>query len=131
MLMPSTTVEQVQDMLNEFVRVNLIVLWEESGTTWGYFTGMEKPGRLPSASQLARYGTLPPNPPAMLAEVKQRSSNVLDVVSENVKHSPNQFTTTLEIGAGLGEHVGYETLTTLQKKKNSLIRRLFSYNQIF
>ncbi len=33
-----------------------------------------------------------------------------------VKHAPKQFTTTLEIGAGLGEHLNYEKLSTEQKK---------------
>jgi len=33
-----------------------------------------------------------------------------------VKHSPAEFTTTLEIGAGLGEHLHYEKLTPEQEK---------------
>lgn len=33
-----------------------------------------------------------------------------------VKHSPATFTTTLEIGAGLGEHLHYEHLTPLQER---------------
>jgi ubiquinone/menaquinone biosynthesis C-methylase UbiE len=33
-----------------------------------------------------------------------------------VKHAPKQFKRTLEIGAGLGEHIHYENLTTEQKK---------------
>lgn len=33
-----------------------------------------------------------------------------------VKHAPENFLTTLEIGAGLGEHIGYERLSDLQKK---------------
>lgn len=32
-----------------------------------------------------------------------------------VRHSPPGFTTTLEIGAGLGEHLAYETLTPAQE----------------
>src|SRR5947208_11920356 len=32
-----------------------------------------------------------------------------------VKHAPKSFRTTLEIGAGLGEHINYEDLTTVQK----------------
>ncbi len=32
-----------------------------------------------------------------------------------VKNAPNSFTTTLEIGAGIGEHINYEKLTPLQK----------------
>lgn len=33
-----------------------------------------------------------------------------------VKHSPAQFTTTIEIGAGLGEHLEYERLTSEQER---------------
>jgi SAM-dependent methyltransferase len=33
-----------------------------------------------------------------------------------VRHSQKQFTTTLEIGAGLGEHINYEKLTAEQEK---------------
>ncbi|MEI7731503.1 MAG: class I SAM-dependent methyltransferase [Verrucomicrobiota bacterium] len=33
-----------------------------------------------------------------------------------VKHAPKQFRTTLEIGAGLGEHLAYETLTEEQER---------------
>jgi Methyltransferase domain len=32
-----------------------------------------------------------------------------------VKHAPKTFRTTLEIGAGLGEHLNYEVLTPEQK----------------
>jgi hypothetical protein len=32
-----------------------------------------------------------------------------------VKHAPKSFRTTLEIGAGLGEHLNYEVLTAEQK----------------
>src|ERR1700761_1410513 len=33
-----------------------------------------------------------------------------------VKHAPKHFITTLEIGAGLGEHLVYESLTPEQRK---------------
>lgn len=33
-----------------------------------------------------------------------------------IKHAPTDFLTTLEIGAGLGEHLKYENLSALQKK---------------
>ena len=34
----------------------------------------------------------------------------------SVKHSPSDFTSTLEIGAGLGEHLNYEKLTQEQRR---------------
>lgn len=92
-LMPSFTVEQTQDLIDEFVRVGLVVLWQQDGTTWGYFTGMEKEGRLPSASHLKRYKNLPPDCPSALLSAGQAqdwSCIVRDRVSENLSHTPIQ-----------------------------------------
>lgn len=33
-----------------------------------------------------------------------------------IKHAPKNFTTTLEIGAGIGEHISYENLSSHQKE---------------
>ncbi len=51
-------------------------------------------------------------------EVLPQRFGVVEKFNHNfpVRHSQEQFTTTLEIGAGLGEHVHYEKLTTEQEK---------------
>ncbi len=69
------SVEEVRQILNEFVKVDLVRTWEEKGKTWGYFTGISKEGRLPGPSQLPRYKNLPPAPPTDLV-AKPRESYV-------------------------------------------------------
>lgn len=51
-------------------------------------------------------------------EVLPRRFGVIDRFNHTfpVKHSPPAFTTTLEIGAGLGEHLNYERLSPEQEK---------------
>lgn len=50
---PDWTVEDVTKLLDEFQRVKLLFRWQEpDGKHWGYWVGVEKPGRLPSAARL-------------------------------------------------------------------------------
>ncbi len=51
-------------------------------------------------------------------EVLPRRYGLVERFNHNfpVRHSPPEFTTTLEIGAGLGEHLHYEKLTPDQEK---------------
>ena len=53
----------VRDLLSDFVRVDLLRTWNENGKTWGFWTGIDKAGRLPSKKHWDRYKSLPPNPP--------------------------------------------------------------------
>jgi hypothetical protein len=53
----------VRDLLDDLKRVDLLRTWEEVGKTWGYWTGIDRPGRLPPKAHLNRYKNLPPNPP--------------------------------------------------------------------
>src|ERR1019366_6021306 len=61
-LMPHITEQDVAAMLTEFERCNLIDTWEESGKRWGFFVGMDKPGRLPSEAHKKRYAKGFPEP---------------------------------------------------------------------
>jgi hypothetical protein len=54
---------RVREMLADFERVDLLRTWTEAGKTWGYWTGIDKSGRLPGKAHLKRYKNLPPNPP--------------------------------------------------------------------
>jgi hypothetical protein len=47
---PDVTPEDTVAILDEFERVKLLYRWTISGHTWGYWVGIEKPGRLPSAA---------------------------------------------------------------------------------
>src|SRR4051812_48698726 len=51
-------------------------------------------------------------------EVLPRKYGLIDRFNHNyaVKHAPREFQSTLEIGAGLGEHLAYERLTPEQEK---------------
>jgi len=53
---PDVSLEHVELMLAEFERVKLLFRWTEpvTGKQWGYFVGIEKPGRLPSRSRVAQ-----------------------------------------------------------------------------
>jgi len=62
-LRPNFTVASVQRVLNALVRAGLVRLYDADGKTWGYFVGMDKPGRLPELRYIERYKNLPPNPP--------------------------------------------------------------------
>ena len=53
----------VRDLLGDFQKVDLLRTWTENGKTWGWWTGIDKAGRLPSKKHLDRYKNLPPNPP--------------------------------------------------------------------
>ena len=53
----------VRDLLADLERVDLLRTWNEIGKTWGYWVGIDKPGRLPGKEHLKRYKGLPPNPP--------------------------------------------------------------------
>src|SRR5271157_1653264 len=41
--------------LQAFLDAGLLVKWDQDGKTWGYFTGSEKPGRLPRDSWKKKY----------------------------------------------------------------------------
>lgn len=62
-LKPNFNVKAVQRLLNALVRAGLIRLYDAEGKTWGYFVGIDKPGRLPEMRYIDRYKNLPPNPP--------------------------------------------------------------------
>ena len=49
------TVDFVRDMLDAFEQVGLISRGTYNGHIWGYFKGIEKPGRLPKPSHRSRY----------------------------------------------------------------------------
>jgi hypothetical protein len=49
---PDVTPEDVSAILGEFERVKLLYRWTVSGKTWGFWVGIDKPGRLPSEARL-------------------------------------------------------------------------------
>ena len=53
----------VRDLLEDFKSVDLLRTWSENGKVWGWWTGIDKTGRLPSKKHLDRYTNLPPSAP--------------------------------------------------------------------
>jgi hypothetical protein len=95
-LCPEITPEIVKEIAEIFVDAGLIYKWKEQGKTWGYFRGMEKPGRLPAKTHQDRYKNLPPSVP-------ERSGIVPDNPGE-VGNSPEGFG--IGIGSGIGKGIG-------------------------
>jgi hypothetical protein len=48
---PDVTPEDVVAILDEFERVKLLFRWTVVGKTWGFWVGIDKPGRLPSEAR--------------------------------------------------------------------------------
>jgi hypothetical protein len=63
---PDISVSDVEAFLLEFERAGMLFSWIDrtDGKVWGFWVGINKPGRLPAASRLkARHETLGPEPP--------------------------------------------------------------------
>ncbi len=70
---PEISVGDVDAILKEFERVGLLFRWTEGNKEWGYWIGIEKPGRLPPASRTERRPeTLGPDPPKEKLEKYRR-----------------------------------------------------------
>lgn len=63
---PSITEEDVAKILDEFERVKLLFRWNVGDQTWGYWTGTDKAGLLPSPTR--RHNIGPEPDPKALAE---------------------------------------------------------------
>jgi hypothetical protein len=48
---PDVTPEDVVAILDEFERVKLLFRWAVAGKAWGFWVGIDKPGRLPSEAR--------------------------------------------------------------------------------
>jgi len=61
---PDMPPERAESLLNEFERVKLLFRWTDAeGRTWGYWTGIDKPGRLPGKSRRGTNEPIGPEPP--------------------------------------------------------------------
>jgi hypothetical protein len=61
-ILPNISISDVGDILDAFEKAGLVQVYKANGKTWGYFTGIEKSGRLPELRYLSRYKYLPPTP---------------------------------------------------------------------
>lgn len=60
---PEITPEIVLEMLREFNRGGLLFTWIDEGKCWGYWVGIDKPGRLPGISRRGTNEQCGPEPP--------------------------------------------------------------------
>jgi hypothetical protein len=109
---PDISFEDADEIKREFCRVGLLFLWpdEATGKVWGYFTGIEKQGRLPPRSRLNnKHEPIGPFPPAdtLRSYVELTRSKALDVavVSQWLANGCLGFG--IGIGTGLGTGVGH------------------------
>ena len=98
---------EVAKILQAFEDVGLLFRWtDDTGKAWGYWTGSEKPGRLPSRSMRKHYEVGPTPPQDQLSAYLQRNGHSrpeqpVDPTPE--KRKPTK--TTLPDGFGISEAV--------------------------
>lgn len=94
------TVDTVEAILDELERVDLLRRWKQDGKVWGFWTGINKSGRLPGEAHLKRYKNLPPNAPTSISEPLLAPSLVPDKPLPN----PSWIGIGLDrIGSGMGK----------------------------
>jgi hypothetical protein len=118
---PDISFDIVEEIKREFCRVGLLFLWQDegSGKIWGYFTGIEKPGRLPAKSRLDRkHEPIGPIPPAdalrSYRELTRSKALDADMVSQWLANGclGFGFGSGLGIGLGVGKTSSQKTAST-------------------
>jgi hypothetical protein len=107
---PEISFEDAEEIKREFCRAGLLFLWpdKETGKVWGYFTGIEKQGRLPPKSRLEKkhepIGPIPPED-ALRSYIELTCSKALEksVVSQWLANGCLGFGFGFGIGPGTGE----------------------------
>jgi hypothetical protein len=66
---PSLKLESVEEILNSFERAKMLFRWQVAdGSTWGYWVGIDKPGRLPKGTDCKNAAKGQPVPADQLQE---------------------------------------------------------------
>lgn len=60
------SVQDVERLLNQLEEHELLIRWQAQGKTWGYWVGIDKPGRLPPVSRRGFHEIVGPDPPEEL-----------------------------------------------------------------
>jgi Meiotically up-regulated gene 113 len=60
---PEVSPEMVRYILDELSAGGLLFRWRDGGKIWGYFVGIDKPGRLPGVSRQGTHEIVGPQPP--------------------------------------------------------------------
>ena len=106
---PAISFDDAEEIKREFCRAGLLFLWhdEATGKLWGYFTGIDRPGRLPAKSRLDnKHEPIGPTPPAdaLRSYTELTRSKPLDaaLVSQWLANGCLGFGFGLGSGTGLG-----------------------------
>lgn len=105
---PDIQLSDVISILDEFERVGLLCRWQDvngiqkelngskpEGKVWGYWIGIEKPGRLPGASRRGKNERIGPTPPLSVDSIKR-----------SLESSERSKGTDLCLGSGFGSGSG-------------------------
>jgi hypothetical protein len=119
---PEMRLEQVEEVLAEFERVKLLFRWTDAATSkqWGYFVGIEKPGRLPAPSRLRQgHEILGPQPPRELMQkfLCDPGANGQPVATQPLPNGSIGF----GFGSGLGSGTGDGSPTASQEKDQNIL----------
>jgi hypothetical protein len=120
---PDVTESEVAALLEEFERAKLLFRWTESdGKVWGYWTGIEKPGRLPGESRRGKNEAVGPTPPmdSMRKFVESNGIHTETIEQPNGTDLRLGFGFCLGLGSGIGVdsngiHEEQETATSTEK----------------
>ena len=128
---PEITLEQVEQILAELERVKLLFRWNDgpSGKEWGYFVGIEKPGRLPAPSRLRQgHEILGPQPPKELLQkfLFGSTTNGQPVATQSVPNGSIGFGFCSGLGSGKGD--GSPMASQETKKIESLPEHAAGFN---
>lgn len=107
---PDVSRENVAAILAEFEHVGLLLRWVDvngipkalngipnEGKVWGYWIGIEKPGRLPGQSRQGKNERVGPTPPQSMDSIKQPMDS---------KEKPTGTDLSLGFGSGIGSGSG-------------------------
>jgi hypothetical protein len=111
---PEVSITDVEAIQAEFERVGMFFRWKASdGKTWGYWVGIERPGRLPPASRLkTRHETLGPEPP--------ESALKAYVDSHRLPDGQPMVALGFGLGSGKGTRAVKRTLTRAEKTRTQV-----------
>jgi hypothetical protein len=130
---PEITLEHVNQILAEFERVKLLFRWTDpqSVKVWGYWIGIDKPGRLPAPSRLRQgHEILGPEPPSELVQdfLSNGEQDGQPLASQPLAHGSIGFGSC--IGSCLGSEDGSPMASQEEKQLKSRAEQSEGFNSI-
>jgi len=113
--------DTVAELLNALEKVKLLFRWEQDGKVWGYWVGIDRPGRLPAPfRRYNKHGVLGAEPPKeqlkswLASGYPQASLEIFAVDNKEVAEASLRLATGysgigLGIGIGSVDHTGFNS----------------------